>query len=67
MLCDCGVTTRSTSERVPVLEQMGKVAGHQKWVNHIIPAEVLHDGLDWVGLKVLGGGARQIKGKQGKS
>ena len=46
---------------------MGKVASHQKWVNHVVPAKALHDGLDWVGLKILGGRAGQIKRKQGES
>lgn len=52
---------------VPVLEQMGKVASHQKWVNHVVPAEALQDGLDWAWLKVLGGRAGQIKGQQGEA
>lgn len=52
---------------VPVLEQMGKVASHQKCVDHVVPAKALHDRLDWVGLKVLRGWAGQIEGQQGET
>lgn len=46
---------------------MRKVASHQKWMYHVIPAKALHNRLDWAGLKILGGRARQIKSEQGES
>lgn len=69
VLCDWCTDTRGRSERltVPVLEQMGEVASHQKWLNHVVPAKALHDRLDRVGLEVLRGGAGQIKGQQGET
>lgn len=69
MLRDCGISTKGRLQMltVPVLKQMGKVASHQKWVNHVVPAKALHDGLDWVGLKVLGSRTGQIKGQQGEA
>lgn len=33
-------------QSLPVLKQMGKIASHQEWVNHVIPPKVLHDGLN---------------------
>lgn len=46
---------------------MGEVAGYQNWLNHVVPAEALHDGLHRVVLQVLGGGVRQIKRQQGEA
>lgn len=46
---------------------MGKVARHQERVDHIVPAEELHDGLNRVGLQVLRGRTGQVKGEQGET
>lgn len=44
----------------PVFQQI-KITSDQEWMNHIVPAETLHDRLDWAGLKVMGGGTGHIK------
>lgn len=46
---------------------MGKVASHEQRVDHVVPAEALHDGPHWAGLEVLGGGAGQVRGQQGEA
>ena len=49
------------------MQQVREVTSHQEGVKHVIPAKAVHDGLDRVGLEVLGGGARQVKGEESES
>lgn len=44
----------------PVFQQI-KITSDKEWMNHIVPAETLHDSLDWAGLKVMGDRTGQIK------
>lgn len=60
-------TWGKSDRTVPILEQMWKVTSHEEWVNHVVPAKALHDSLDWVGLKVVGGRTGQIKGQKGET
>lgn len=59
-----GRSGRTQRLSIPILEQMWEVSGHKDWVDHVVPAEALHDRLDWVGLKVMGGRGGLIKGQQ---
>lgn len=59
-------TTNDQSVTLPVFQQI-KITSDKKRMNHIIPAETLHDRLDWAGLKVMGGGAGQIKCQQSET
>lgn len=50
----------------PVFQQI-QITSDQERMNHIVPAETFHDGLDRAGLEVMGGGAGQIKRQQSET